>query len=259
MNDDNNTVTTVTKPLIIVTGGSRGIGAAVCRKAAQEGYAVVFSYLRNKVAANSLRDELIADGAECLAMQSDVSIEAEVLDLFETAINHFGPVRALVNNAGILETQMPLLDMSAERIDRILATNVKGSFLCAREAVRSMALSRGGEGGKIVNLSSRAAVLGAPNEYIDYAISKGAIDTLTIGLSKEVGGDGIRVNAVRPGLIETDIHAAGGEPGRVGRLSASIPMGRGGSAEEVADTIIWLLSEQSSYCNGVLLDVSGGR
>ena len=247
------------KPVLIVTGGSRGIGAAVCRKAASLGYAVAFSFLTNKAAARALQQELQTSGAECLALQSDVAKEKDVLKLFDAAEEALGPIKALVNNAGVLETQMPLVDMTVERIDRVMATNVRGSLLCAREAVRRMAVSRGGAGGCIVNLSSRAAVLGAANEYIDYAVSKGAIDTLTVGLSQEVGGDGIRVNAVRPGLIETDIHASGGEPGRVARLGSSTPMGRGGSADEVADTIIWLLSEKSSYCNGALLDVSGGR
>ncbi len=245
--------------MLIVTGGGRGIGASVCRMAIARGYTVVFSYLHNKEAASELEQVLQAEGGECLAIRSDVAVEKDVVNLFEIAESTFGPVRALVNNAGVLETQMPLVEMTAERIDRVIATNVRGSLLCAREAVRRMAVSRGGSGGSIVNLSSRAAVLGAANEYIDYAVSKGAIDTLTIGLSREVGSEGIRVNAVRPGLIDTDIHTSGGEPGRVARLCASVPMGRGGSAEEVAETIMWLLSEQSSYCNGALLDVSGGR
>ena len=244
---------------MIVTGGSRGIGAAVCRKAALSGYCVVFSYLKNHRRAEALQDELIKIGADCLAVQSDVANESEVIQLFSTAVNTFGTLKALVNNAGILETQKPLLQMTVDRIDRVMATNVRGSLICAREAVKRMAFSQGGEGGGIVNLSSRAAVLGAPNSYIDYAASKGAVDAFTIGLAKEVGADGIRVNAVRPGVIETEIHASGGEPGRVERLASTIPMKRGGEADEVADSIIWLLSQQSSYCNGALLDVSGGR
>jgi len=247
------------KPLVIVTGGSRGIGAAVCRKAVSEGYCVVFSYLENQSRAEALQQELKDNGADCLAVQSDVADEAAVIQLFDTAVSTFGTLKALVNNAGILETQMPLLEMTADRIDRVMATNVRGSLLCAREAVKHMAFSQGGEGGGIVNLSSRAAVLGAPNSYIDYAASKGAVDAFTIGLAKEVGADGIRVNAVRPGVIETEIHASGGEPGRVERLASTIPMQRGGGADEVANSVMWLLSSQSSYCTGAFLDVCGGR
>jgi NAD(P)-dependent dehydrogenase (short-subunit alcohol dehydrogenase family) len=245
--------------IMLITGGSRGIGAATAQLAAQRGYTVCITYLQSQAAAEALVASIAAAGGAALALRADVSVEADVVRVFEQIDAEVGPIAALVNNAGILEQQMRLDQMSADRLQRVFMTNVVGSFLCAREAVRRMSTSSGGSGGAIVNLSSGAARLGSPNEYVDYAASKGAIDTLTIGLAKEVAAEGIRVNAVRPGLIYTEIHASGGEPGRVDRLKLSVPMQRGGSAEEVAQTILWLLSDEASYVTGALLDVTGGR
>lgn len=253
MNDSTN------PPVMVVTGGSRGIGAAVCLLAARRGYRVVLGYRESWQEAKEVAARVSADGGVVLPVRADVSVEADVVRLFETASEDAGPVTALVNNAGILEGQMDLVDMSPGRIDRVFAVNVRGSFLCAREAVRRMARSRGGNGGAIVNVSSAASRIGAPHEYIDYAASKGAIDTMTLGLSKEVAAEGIRVNAVRPGIIDTGIHASGGEPGRVERVAPMVPMQRAGNPEEVAHTILWLLSDEASYLTGTLVDVSGGR
>jgi NAD(P)-dependent dehydrogenase (short-subunit alcohol dehydrogenase family) len=247
------------KPILLVTGGSRGIGAATARLAAARGYSVCFSYRSNGTAADAVAAEITAAGGEALAVQADVAVEADVLRLFETVDRRPGRLQALVNNAGILEHHMRVDQMSAGRIERVFATNVIGSFLCAREAVRRMSTRHGGRGGAIVNVSSVAATLGAPNEYVDYAASKGAVDTLTIGLAREVATEGIRVNAVRPGVIYTDIHASGGEPARVDRVKSAVPMQRGGHAEEVARAILWLLSDDASYTTGALIDVSGGR
>jgi NAD(P)-dependent dehydrogenase (short-subunit alcohol dehydrogenase family) len=245
--------------VMLVTGAGRGIGAATARLAAARGYAVGVNYLRNRAAAEALVAEIAAAGGRALALQADVSVEGEVARMFDAAQRSLGPVAALVNNAGILERQMRLEDMTLERFERVLAANVTGTFLCAREAVRRMSTRRGGAGGAIVNLSSMAARLGAPGEYVDYAAAKGAIDALTVGLAKEVARDGIRVNAVRPGLIYTEIHASGGEPGRVERLKDAVPLGRGGQPEEVARAILWLASDEASYVTGSFVDVSGGR
>jgi NAD(P)-dependent dehydrogenase (short-subunit alcohol dehydrogenase family) len=245
--------------VVIVTGGSRGIGAATARLAAERGYTVCLTYLRGKAAAEGVVGEIVAAGGRAVAVASDVCREADVVRLFEFVDSELGGVSALVNNAGILEQQMRVEDMDAGRLERVLTTNIVGSFLCAREAVRRMSTRRGGQGGVIVNLSSMAARLGSPNEYVDYAASKGAIDTFTTGLSKEVAAEGIRVNAVRPGLIYSDIHAAGGMPDRVDRLKHTVPMQRGGYPEEVAKAILWLLSDEASYTTGSFIDVAGGR
>lgn len=245
--------------VMMITGGSRGIGAATARLAALRGYAVCVNYLRHRDAADKVIGAIKEVGARAIAVAADVSVENDVLRLFATADKELGSVTALVNNAGILEHQMRVDRMDAARLNRIFATNVTGPFLCAREAVRRMSTKHGGRGGSIVNVSSGAARLGAPGEYVDYAASKGAIDTLTIGLAKEVAEEGIRVNAVRPGLIHTEIHASGGEPNRVDRLKDLVPLKRGGSAEEVATAILWLLSDEASYITGTFIDVTGGR
>ena len=245
--------------VLIITGASRGIGAATARIAGRSGYVVCVNYLKNKAAAKQIVEEIKADGGRALAVGADISREEEVVKLFCTVDDKLGKISALVNNAGILETQMRIEDMNAARLNRVFLTNITGSFLCAREAVKRMSTKNGGKGGAIVNVSSAAARLGSAGEYVDYAASKGAVDTFTRGLAQEVAEEGIRVNAVRPGVIDTDIHASGGEPGRVERVKASIPMKRGGSAEEVAKAIMWLLSSESSYTTGSLLEVSGGR
>ncbi len=247
------------KPVMIVTGGSRGIGAATARLGAQRGYAVCLSYLSNPAAAQAVVAEIEKGGGEAMAIAADVGAESDVLRLFQAVDEKFGRLEALVNNAGMLEHQMRLDEMSVQRVERVLRANVIGSFLCAREAVRRMSTRHGGKGGAIVNVSSMAARLGAPNEYVDYAASKGAIDSMTIGLSKEVAAEGIRVNAVCPGVIYTDLHAAGGEPGRVDRVKSAVPMQRGGTADEVARAILWLLSDEASYTTGGFITVSGGR
>ncbi|MFC4425135.1 SDR family oxidoreductase [Deinococcus navajonensis] len=244
---------------VIVTGGSRGIGAATARLAAQRGYAVAVNYHRHRAAAEQVVAAIERDGGQAISVQGDVSQEADVVRLFEEVAAHLPVLYALVNNAGILERQARVEEMDASRLHRVLATNVVGPFLCAREAVRRLSSRHGGAGGAIVNVSSRAAVLGAAGEYIDYAASKGALDTLTVGLAHEVAAEHIRVNGVRPGLIDTDIHGLGGEPRRVDRLAPGVPLGRGGTPDEVAQAIIWLLSEEAAYVTGTILDVSGGR
>jgi len=245
-------------PVVLVTGGARGIGAATARLAAQRGYAVCVNFRRDEAAARGVVDAIAAGGGKASAVRGDVACEADVIAMFDAAAR-LGPVAALVNNAGILERQTRLDEMDAGRFERVLATNVIGTMLCAREAVRRMSTRHGGRGGGIVNVSSVASSLGSPAEYIDYAASKGAVDSFTIGLAREVAGEGIRVNAVRPGVIYTEIHASGGEPGRVERVKQNVPMKRGGEAEEVARAILWLLSDESSYCTGAFIDVSGGR
>jgi NAD(P)-dependent dehydrogenase (short-subunit alcohol dehydrogenase family) len=244
---------------VIITGASRGIGAATARLAAQRGYDVCVNYRSNREAADRVVTEAQAAGAKAIAVAGDVAREADVLRLFDETAKRLGGIDALVNNAGILERQTRLDDMPAERFARVFATNITGSFLCAREAVRRMSTKHGGKGGAIVNVSSMAASLGSPGEYVDYAASKGAIDTFTIGLAREVAAEGIRVNAVRPGVINTEIHASGGEPGRVERVKGAVPMKRGGEPEEVARAILWLLSDEASYSTGAFIDVSGGR
>ncbi len=245
--------------VMLITGASRGIGAATARLAAQQGYALCLNYHQRADAANAVLEQVRGLGVTAIAVQADVADETQVLHMFEAIDREFGRLDVLVNNAGMLEQQMRLEQMDAARWTRVLGANVIGSFLCAREAIKRMSTRHGGRGGAIVNLSSVAARLGVPGEYIDYAAAKGAIDSMTLGLAKEVASEGIRVNAVRPGVIHTDIHAAGGEPDRVERVKASVPMGRGGQAEEIAEAILWLASEQASYTSGALLDVAGGR
>ena len=244
---------------MLVTGASRGIGAETARLAAEAGFDVCVNYLSNEVAALKVVDSIVAAGQRGIAVKANIANEAEVVDLFKTADEELGPISALVNNAGIIELQSDLEDVSLQRFKRIFETNVYGSFLCAREAVKRMSHKHGGKGGNIVNLSSRAAVLGSAHEYVDYAASKGAIDAMTIGLANEVANQGIRVNAVRPGLIDTDMHASGGEPGRVDRMKSGVPMLRGGLPTEVAQAILWLISDDSAYTTGSFIDVSGGR
>ena len=245
--------------VMVVTGGARGIGAATARLAARRGYAVCVNYLRNAEAAARVVRDIGTAGGRAVAVAGDVAKEADVVRIFDAAQRELGPVTALVNNAGILEQQCRLDEMSAARFERVFATNITGAFLCAREAVKRMSTRHGGKGGAIVNVGSMASRLGSPGEYVDYAASKGAIDSLTIGLAREVADEGIRVNAVRPGVIYTEIHASGGEPGRVDRVKGAVPMKRGGQPEEVAQAILWLLSDESSYSTGTFIDVSGGR
>ncbi|WP_300753925.1 SDR family oxidoreductase [Janthinobacterium sp.] len=247
------------KEVILITGSSRGIGAATALLAARQGYAVCINYVRDVQAAEALSSRVNAEGGEAIAVQADVSDEAEVARLFDEIDARLGSLTALVNNVGVLEQKCRLADISVQRLERVLRTNVISYFLCCQQAVRRMSTATGGQGGRIVNVSSAAARIGSSGEYIDYAASKGAVDTLTIGLAKEVATEGIRVNGVRPGLIYTDIHASGGEPGRVARLEAGVPMQRGGQPEEVAEAILYLLGPGASYITGSILDVAGGR
>ena len=244
---------------LLITGAGRGIGAETAKLAAARGHAVCVNYRSNRAAADALVSAIARAGGRAVAVQADVAVEVDVVRLFTTCDRELGRLGGLVNNAGILETQARVDAIDAARIERIFATNVIGAFVCAREAVKRMSTKRGGAGGAIVNVSSRAAVLGAPGEYVDYAASKAALDTLTIGLAKEVAAEGIRVNGVRAGIIRTDIHALGGEPGRPDRLGPTLPMQRAGEAIEVARAIVWLLSDDASYTTGSFVDVSGGR
>lgn len=245
--------------VVIVTGASRGIGAATALLAAQRGYSVCVNFRANQVAADGVVRAIESTGGRAIGVAADVSSEPDVERLFETCDRELGPLTALVNNAGVLERQMRVEAMDGARIQRIFATNVLGSFLCAREAVRRMSTKRGGSGGAIVNVSSGASRLGAPGEYVDYAASKGAVDTLTVGLAKEVADEGIRVNAVRAGYIYTDMHADGGEPARVDRVKQFVPMKRGGAPSEVAQAILWLLSPDASFTTGSFIEVTGGN
>lgn len=245
--------------VMLITGASRGIGAATARLAAERGYAVCVNYRSARDAAETLTRELLAAGGRAISVQADVAIEADVVRLFQTCDRELGRLTALVNNAAILETQSRLDAIDRARLERVFATNVFGAFACAREAVRRLSTRHGGKGGGIVNVSSVAARIGSPGEYVDYAATKGALDTMTVGLALEVAQEGIRVNGVRPGFIYTDMHASGGEPGRVDRVKAVIPMRRGGHAEEVARAILWLLSDEASFTTGTFVDVAGGR
>ena len=245
--------------VLLITGGGRGIGAATARLAAKRGYAVAVNYASNSLAADEVVRAIRAEGGTAMAVRADVGDEAQVLAMFEQVDAKLGRLTALVNNAGIVDVTARVDEMSVARLERMFRINVIGSFLCAREAVRRMSTRHGGTGGAIVNVSSGASRLGSPGQYVDYAASKGAIDTFTVGLAKEVAAEGIRVNAVRPGLIDTEIHASGGLPDRVQQLAHLVPMQRGGSAEEVAEAIVWLLSSQSSYVTMSMIEVSGGR
>jgi NAD(P)-dependent dehydrogenase (short-subunit alcohol dehydrogenase family) len=244
---------------LLITGASRGIGAATARLAAERGYSLCLNYRTNAAAADMLVEEIKAKGGNAIAVQADVGSEPDVIRMFHDVDKAFGGLSALVNNAGIVEQQSRLEAMNPARLQRIFATNVIGGFLCAREAVSRMSTRNGGKGGVIVNVSSMAAKLGAPGEYIDYAATKAALDAMTVGLAKEVAGESIRVNGVRPGIIDTEIHASGGEPNRVERVKDSIPLKRAGQPEEVAKVILWLLSDEASYCTGAFINVSGGR
>ncbi len=245
--------------IALITGASRGIGAATAKLLAQQGYDICINYRSDAQAAQQVVDTVIAQGQKAIAVQADISQESDVLRLFEQTDQQLGTLTALVNNAGILKPQSRVADLTAERINQLLTTNVTGYFLCCREAVKRMSTKQSGQGGAIVNVSSVAARTGSPNEYVDYAATKGAIDTLTTGLSLEVADEGIRVNGVRPGFIYTDMHTDGGEPGRVDRLSPVIPMKRGGQPEEVAQAIAWLLSDAASYTTGSFIDLAGGK
>jgi len=245
--------------LVLITGGSRGIGAATALLAARQGYAVAVNYRIHALAADFVVRQIREIGGQAMAVQADVAIEAQVLAMFEEIDARLGPLSALVNNAGVVDQSTRVDAITLQRLQRMFEINVFGPFLCAREAVRRMSTRHGGAGGSIVNVSSAAARMGAPGQYVDYAAAKGAIDTFTIGLAKEVAAEGIRVNAVRPGLIETEIHASGGLPSRAWDLAPQVPMQRPGSAEEVAEAIVWLLGDNASYTTGALLDIAGGR
>ena len=247
------------KPVLLVTGGSRGIGAATARLAAQAGWAVAVNYTQNSQAADEVVRAIRADGGQAISVQADVGDEAQIMAMFAQVDAKLGRLSGLVNNAGIVDLPSRVDEMSWARLERMMRINVLGSMVCAREAVRRMSTLHGGQGGAIVNLSSAAAKLGAPNQYVDYAASKGAIDSMTVGLAKEVAAEGIRVNGVRPGIIDTDIHASGGLPDRAKEMAPQLPMRRAGTSEEVAQAIVWLLSDASSYTTGSCIEVTGGR
>ena len=246
-------------PIVLITGGARGIGAATALLAAQKGYAVAVNYQAHSRAADEVVRQIRASSGQAIAVQADIASESQVMAMFEQVDAQLGQLTALVNNAGVIDVPARVDEMGFERLKRMFEINVLGSFLCAREAVRRMSTRHGGSGGAIVNVSSAAARLGAAGQYVDYAASKGAIDTFTLGLAREVAAEGIRVNAVRPGIIDTDIHASGGQPDRASQLAPTLPLQRAGTAQEVAQAIVWLLSNESSYSTGSLLDVAGGR
>jgi NAD(P)-dependent dehydrogenase (short-subunit alcohol dehydrogenase family) len=245
--------------VLLVTGGSRGIGAAICRLGARAGFRVAVNYASNQAAADALVGEIAAAGGEAIAIKGDVGSEADVMAMFRAVDAAFGRLDAFVNNAGIVDAKARVDEMSVARIERMMRINVVGSILCAREAVRRMSTLHGGKGGAIVNISSAAATLGSPGDYVDYAASKGAIDTFTVGLAREVAAESVRVNAVRPGIIDTEIHASGGQADRIAAIRDTLPMKREGKAEEVARAVLWLLSDEASYTTGAILNVSGGR
>ena len=246
-------------PVVLVTGGSRGIGAATALLAARRGFTVAVNYSSHSLAADEVVRQIRAMGACAIAVQADVAVEAQVLAMFEEIDARFGPLSALVNNAGVVDLAARVDQMDVQRIRRMFDINVLGTFICTREALKRMSTRHGGKGGCIVNVSSVAARLGGPGQYVDYGASKGAIDTFTVGLAKEVATEGVRVNAVRPGIIETEIHASGGQPDRVQQMAPLVPMQRAGSAEEVANTIVWLLGPDASYVTGANIDIAGGR
>lgn len=249
----------MTKKVVLVTGGSRGIGRSIALMAGSEGWAVGVNYTSDSKAADEVVAKIKADGGDAISVKAEVSKEADVIAMFDEVTNKLGALTGYVGNAGINLPRSNLVDMTAERMTRIFSVNTIGAYICVREAARRMAVSQGGKGGVIVNVSSVAARIGSPNEYVDYAGSKAAIDAMTLGLSKELGPEGIRVNAVRPGLIETEIHVAAGDPDRIARSASAIPLGRAGSPDEVAQAVVWLLSDKASYVNGALVDVGGGR